>query len=206
MALYCFFDLRLSKTAKGIETILSEKLCTILKDVSEISPLDFSYLDSLGCYSNTQMFLSRDNFIKSIGQSYDILFSKPIDKKEFISRIGEHNVSVLDAEALWHYLFDINNCNRLPWSTVLFDKALAIGDYGRLGPLIQQLIQPLSITEIEQRLIGYNPLWKDALSVFNSQTSRSIYLGPVAKYLGLRFLNRYVDTSVDYTIFYKVLR
>jgi len=104
------------------------------------------------------MFLSRDNFIEAIGRSYDILFSKPIDKSDFISKMGGQNVSVQKAESLWYNLFEINKCNRLPWSIVLYDNGLAIGNFGLLASFVQPLIHPLSLTEIEECLIGYNSL------------------------------------------------
>lgn len=205
LALYCFFELRLSLTARGVEDALSHQLTAILNDVGEITTMDFTYLDSIGCYSNTQMFMSRDNFLKAMLGSYDILFSQHIDQETFFSTLTNNNTSKEKASSIWYNLFDKNNPNRLPWSVVLNDPELEIGDRGRLAPIIIPMIHSISIDELEKRLIGYNEVWKKALKVLNSRISRGVYLGPVARYLGVRYLKRYIHTNVDYQIFYKPL-
>ena len=171
-----------------ILTIDLEKHAKIFEHLDKITKLDIAYMQQLGCL-DTMGLQFNVTIEEEMKKKYDLFFRQApsIEKyAEFIS----NNPQIKDLD-LVHKMDGKFGFQKV--STNLYEEELRRKGLHYYMPKIKEFISLFPLyndEEIKNKLLSINPLWKNAIQLFDDESIKGLKLSPVGAYIANRIVQK----------------
>lgn len=171
-----------------ILTINLEEHAKIFEHLDKITKLDIAYMQQLGCI-DTMGLQFNVTIEEEMRKKYDLFFRQApsIEKyAEFIS----NNPQIKDLD-LVHKMDGKFGFQKV--STNLYEEELRRKGLHYYMPKIKEFISLFPLyndEEIKNKLLSINPLWENAIHLFDDESIKGLKLSPVGAYIANRIVQK----------------
>lgn len=177
----------------AIENLL-KKIPEELSDISNITKLDISYMEQLGCVNNLQGTQQYKPYEELLLNNYDLYFRKYPTYAILEDFLDNHKIlanSIINVAEGFNASIFIKNAANDKFSVILtnHDEAkkliarqagqeylCAFEEFLKIAPL-------MSVHEVKEHLIKLNPRWESLLYFLNSEKIKGYDLSPVGRFI-----------------------